>query len=497
MNKMLLTLLVVSAATACAQQPATPVSPPAGTVPSGATPLTFPTNNAPAQTTLPSNTVAAPQPQTTLPSLSPLTRPTPITLPAFTPQTLSGPVQPITLGQAEQRALAANPQISAARLLAFAEGQVVRETRAADLPNIGYNLTAVTANTGGRITAGALNNPSVYQRVGTGISATQLLTDFGRTRDLIRASHLRAQAAEETQLATSNDIIFAVDEAFYKVLAAQSILNVAHQTQATRRQAADQIRALTNAKLKSTLDLSFANVDVSQAKLLVLDSRNSMQAAMAVLNALLGNENLVNYQLVDPAPTSPPVPPADAYPLVQLALQQRPDLLYAVRQQGAAQQFSNAEHKLRLPTISALGAAGVTPARADQITSSWYGAVGANVNIPLFTGFSDEARAKEAAYRAQAAGKQVTLLRNQVARDVRETVLEAQNNFERIAVTQQIFDQADTSLKLLQTRYRLGLSSIVELSQAQLTQTQAEIDFQKALYAYQTSLAAIRYQTGQ
>jgi outer membrane protein len=222
-----------------------------------------------------------------------------------------------------------------------------------------------------------------------------------------------------------------------------------------------------------------------------------MQAAMAILNALLGNENLVNYQLVDPAPTSPPVPPADADPLVQLALQQRPDLLYAVRQQGAAQQFSNAEHKLRLPTISVLGAAGVTPTRADQITSSWYGAVGANVNIPLFTGFSDEARAQEAAYRAQAAGQQVTLLRNQVARDVRETVLEAQNNFERIAVTQQIFDQADTSLKLLQTRYRLGLSSIVELSQAQLTQTQAEIDFQKALYAYQTSLAAIRYQTGQ
>lgn len=496
MNKTIFALLVVSSSVTWAQQPATPVSPPPSTVPNGAAPLTFPANTAPAQTTLLPGTPATPQPQTTLPSLNPQMTQAPFKLPTSTPHTPSGPMQAITLEQAEQRALAANPQINAARLLAFAAGQVVRETRAAELPNIGYNLTAVAANDRARITSGALNNPSVYQRAGTGVSATQLLTDFGRTRDLIRASHLRAQASQETQLATASDIVFAVDQAFFRVLAAQSILDVAHQTQATRQQAADQIRALTNAKLKSTLDLSFADVDVSQAKLLMLDAQNSMQSAMAVLNALLGNENLVNYKLVDPAPTSPPAPPADADPLVQLALQRRPDLLSAVQQQRAAQQFSNAEHKLRLPSVSALGVTGVTPVRAAQITSSWYGAVGANLNIPVFSGFADEARAKEADFRAQAAGQQAALLRNQVARDVRETVLEAQNNFERIAVTHQILNEANTSLQLSQTRYRLGISSIVELSQAQLTQTQADIDYQKALYQYQTSLAAIRYQTG-
>lgn len=498
MKKLFTFVFVVSASTIYAQQPTTPVSPPPGTVPGGAAPLTFPTSTgAPLSNQAPSSTPSAPQPQVSLPTLTPLGAPKPLTLPVFQPHTPSGPEQDLTLAQAEQRAIAANPQITAARLEAFAEGQVVRETRAAELPNIGYNLTAVTANDNARITAGALNNPSVYQRAGTGVSATQLLTDFGRTRDLIRAAHLRAQASQETQLATTNDIVFAVDQAFYRVLAAQAILNVAHQTQATRQEAADQIRALANAKLKSTLDLSFADVNVSQAKLLVLDARNSEESALAILNALLGNENLVNYKLIDPAPTSPPVPPSDADPLIQLALQQRPDLLSAVQQQNAAQQFSEAERKLRLPTITALGTTGVTPVRADQITSSWYGAVGANVSIPVFTGFLYDARAKEASLRSQAASQQVLLLRQQVSRDVRETVLQAQNNFERISVTQQILDEANTSLQLSQTRYRLGISSIVELSQAQLTQTQADIDYQKALYDYQTSLAAIRYQTGQ
>ncbi len=491
--------LLFAVGAACAQQPSTPVSPPPGTIPSGAAPLTFPTStpSAPSVQT-PGSAPSTAQPQTTLPSMTPMGTPQPIQLPVFTPPTPSGPEQSLTLAQAEQRAVAANPQITAARLEALAAGQVVRETRAADLPNIGYNLTAVTANDSARITAGALNNPSVYQRAGTGVSATQLLSDFGRTRDLIRAAHLRAQASQQTQQATTNDITFAVDQAFYRVLAAQSILAVAQQTQATRQEAADQIRALSQAKLKSTLDLSFADVNVSQAKLLVLDARNSAASAFAVLNALLGNEDLVNYKLVDPAPdAAPPLPPANADPLVQLALQQRPDLLSAVEQQNAARQFSEAERKLRLPTITALGATGITPVRADQITSSWYGAVGANVSVPVFTGFLYDARYKEAALRAQVASQQVLQLRQQVARDVRESVLQAQSNFERISVTQQILSEANTSLQLSQTRYKLGISSIVELSQAQLTQTQAQIDFEKARFDYETSLSALRYQTGQ
>jgi outer membrane protein len=52
-------------------------------------------------------------------------------------------------------------------------------------------------------------------------------------------------------------------------------------------------------------------------------------------------------------------------------------------------------------------------------------------------------------------------------------------------------------LDLAQTRYKLGLSGIVELSQAQLAQTQAEIAYANARYAYQTALAVLSFQTGQ
>ena len=92
--------------------------------------------------------------------------------------------QPLTLAQAEQMAIAGNPNITIAHLLALAQQQVTRETRSAELPLAVANLTAVDAHDDSRITAGALNNPIVYQRAGGGLTVQQLLTDFGRTHNL-------------------------------------------------------------------------------------------------------------------------------------------------------------------------------------------------------------------------------------------------------------------------------------------------------------------------
>ena len=144
-----------------------------------------------------------------------------------------------------------------------------------------------------------------------------------------------------------------------------------------------------------------------------------------------------------------------------------------------------------------MGTAGGAPERADQITSSWYGAVGVNVNIPLFNGFLYSARAREAELRASAAQQQVAGLRQSIARDIRVAVLQTQSNFQRIAVTRQLLDQANTAFDLAQTRYKMGLSSIVELSQAQLAQTEAQIDYATARFSYQGSLATLRYEAGQ
>lgn len=218
---------------------------------------------------------------------------------------------------------------------------------------------------------------------------------------------------------------------------------------------------------------------------------------MASLNALLGSESNPAYELVDPTPGDLQPAPEDTETLVQQALGSRPDLAVLVDQQAAARQLASAEHALSRPTLSALAVAGGTPVRADQIQSSWYGAAGANLSIPIFNGFAYSARAKQADLRAQAASEQVRALRDTIARDVRVAALDAQRAYQRIGVSQQLLTQANTALELAQARYNVGLSGIVDLTQAQLAQTTAQIDYANARYAYQTAIATIRFQTGQ
>jgi outer membrane protein len=428
----------------------------------------------------------------------------PLSQPSVTPQSEPQPQSQIppagptlTLAEAEQMALQHNPNISVAHLLQLAQVQVIREVGSEDLPSASADLTAVVAHDNSRITAGALNNPTVYDRAAGGLTVSQLITDFGRTHNLIRNAQSNARAQLDLERASVEDITLAVDQAFYQALTAQEVLRVAQKTVATRQATGDLIGALTESKLRSTLDLSLADVQVSQAQLLVLDAQNDSQAAMANLNAILGSESYVQYDLVDETLETPTAPPADTENLVQLALKARPDLAALNDRSTAAKQFASAEHDLLRPTVSAMASVGGTPVRADQIQSSWYGAAGANINIPVFNGFDYAARGKEADLRAQAAAERVRNLRDSVARDVRTAVLNAQAAFQRIGVSQQLLNQANSALDLAQARYKVGLSDIVDLTQAQLAQTQAEITVANARYAYQTALAEVRFQTGQ
>jgi outer membrane protein len=407
----------------------------------------------------------------------------------------ASPATPMTLSlkQAETLAMQNNPQVSVARLTALASEQVTREVRSNLWPTATANLTGVDSRDNSRITAGGLNNPIIYQRAAAGIMVNQLITDFGRTTNLAASANFAAQAENQNALATKEQILLAVDQAFYGALQAHAVLAVARQTVSARQTLSDQVDALFRSKLKSQLDLSFANVNLAQAKLLLLDAQNNENAARASLSAVLGYANLQAFELIEDTTANAP-PPGNVDDLISEALAVRPELLALGFQYRAAQKFQTAERDLFLPTIEASGAVGDTPVR-NPVLSNWYGAVGVNVAIPVFNGFLYSARAREANLKTQAAQGRLLDLRNRIARDVRTTWLNANAAYEKLSVTQQLLEQAKLALDLAQTRYNLGLSSIVELSQAQLQQTQAQISTAQAGYDYRLTLALLNYQT--
>lgn len=401
--------------------------------------------------------------------------------------------QKLSLADAERIAIQNHPRIQAARHLAAAAQAQVTQAESAYYPQAVGNLTGAEAEHDSRISAGALNNPIIYDRYAYGVSVEQLVTDFGRTHELVKSSGLHAQAQKENVTTSRADVLLNVDRAYYSVLRAQAVLKVAEDTVQNRQLVADQITALEKNKLKSGLDVSFANVDLAQAQLLLIQAQNGVEASYADLSAALGYSDEKTFTLAEEA--VPPAPSPNVSELISQALQNRPELIGGRLDVRSAQTYATAERDLWFPTISAVGTAGLAPYREEPLGSR-YAAAGFDVNIPLFNGHQFGALRAEANAQAQAQEQYLRDLQNGIIREVHKAWLEANAEFQRLSVTQQLLSQATQALDLAQQRYKLGLSSIIELSQAQLNMTQAEITQASAKYDYEDAISALNFQVG-
>ncbi len=410
--------------------------------------------------------------------------------------TLAAPQQTpkLILKDAEALALRNHPLLQAATFDAEAANQVAREQKSAYYPTAIGSLTGVGAIPDSRIDAGYINNPIIYNRYSNGLEINQLITDFGRTSNLVGSARLGAKAVSESAQQTAQDVLLAVNRAYFGVLRAEAVLKVAVETVKARQILADQITTLEKNKLRSLVDVSFAEVDLAQAQLLLVQAQNNEKASYAELAEALGLANPQPFVLAEEP--MPPTPLADPTDLIVQALQDRPDLSSARFSHEAALRYARAERDLWMPTISATGEAGLTPAYQVPL-SDRYAAAGINVNIPIFNGFLFSARHQEANLRAKAADQAMRDLADRISRDVRTAWLDAGTAYQRLAVTAQLLKEATLALDLAQGRYKLGLSSIVELSQAQLNLTQAQIADTSAKYDFQIQSAVLSYQMGQ
>ncbi len=399
----------------------------------------------------------------------------------------------LTMEEAEAIAAKQNPRISAALLDALAAGQATLEARSNWFPQVQGLVTGAGGEFASRIAAGGISASTILNRVAGGISASQLLTDFGRTRQLVDAARFRATASDERSAFSKAVVLLQVRRSYFAGLRARAVLRVAEQTVTTRQVVAEQISALAQSNLRSGLDASFANVNLSEAKLLLAQARNEVRAADADLSWAMGYAQALSFELVETLP--PATPSEDAASMIQVALRERSDVQSARTDLSAAQRFRAAESALSRPTVSAAAVVGYSPLHGNTITDR-YSAAAITMSVPVFNGHLLSARREEASLRSRAVAERVRELETQVARDVQVAWLLTTNSFERTKLADELVKQASLALELSQARYDLGLSSIVELTQAQLSKTAAEIQRASALYEFQTQTSVLAYQQG-
>jgi outer membrane protein len=413
-------------------------------------------------------------------------------------QTASNSVAPaattLTLVQAESIAIENQPRLLAAQLRARAAAQRVREARSGLFPTIAFNATGVAvADTGTATAAGALTTSSISDRFAYGGNLVQLVTDFGRTSALVGAERSLADAQRDMTTLTAAQIRLNVRSAFFQVVGAEAVLHAAQEAQGNRQLIVRQISALAQSQLRSTLDVSFANVLESEAELAVVRAESSVQQQRAHLASAMGQLQPVTAALAEEQ-LPPQLPPDPSSFLIQ-AESQRADLNASIAQQHAASHFADSERRLSYPTLNALGAAGQIPFH-DRTLQGNYAAAGFNLSIPVFNGGLFAARRNEAELESAARTHDVEEVKLEVNEQVQNEWFQAMEAYRSLDVSARLVAQSKESLRLAQARYQAGLGSIVELNEAQLSETSAEINAAGANYTYLTRRAELDFAAG-
>lgn len=401
----------------------------------------------------------------------------------------------LTLSEAREMAIKSHPRITTAQLRSLIAREGIAQARAGYWPSLAANATAVYSGEAvTRIASGSLSNSQIFDHTGVGATLSLLVTDFGRTANLNEAAKSRARAADADAIATRAQLLLQVNAAYLDVLRANAVKGVAEKTLTMRQTVFARTNALAQNQLRSELDVRLAQVSVDEARLLIDSAEKDVQSALTTLSNLIGDNTILGTRALE-VPPAPTEPPSDFSPLTALALQQRPELARFRAEADAARASARAARDARLPTVSLIAAAGYVPTDHPQFDSK-YAAGGVNMNLPLFAGGLYRARQREAELQASAADAAMQDTVNTITRDVRLAWLEAVHARERIGLTASLLENANAALTLAHARFDQGLTSTVELTQAELAQTSAAIAESTADYAYRVRREILDYQTG-
>jgi outer membrane protein len=401
---------------------------------------------------------------------------------------------PLTLVVAEATALANQPRMLAAQLRARESAQRIREARSGFFPTVAFNATGVrVADVGTSTSAGNITTSSISDRFAYGGNLTQLVTDFGRTSALVGSARSTAEAQSDLAIMTRAQVRLNVRDAYFRVLGAEAVLRAARAAQGNRHLIARQLTALAQSQLRSTVDVNFAEVLASEADLAVVRAQSVVAQQRAALATAMGITQPVHALIAEVAVPQDLPPDAESY--LQQALAQRADLNAVEAQQRAATQFATAEKRLSYPTLNVLGAAGQIPYH-DRTLQGDYAGAGFNLNIPVFNGGLFTARHAEAELEASARARDVQQLQLRVSEEVRDSWYQADEAYKSLDVTARLVTQSKEALRLAQARYDAGLGSIVELNEAQLNETSAEITAADATYSYLSRRTALDFAAG-
>jgi len=419
--------------------------------------------------------------------------------PAEPPRTQPpGPGGFLSLGQAVETALRAHPLLQEANATLVAANARTEQARSQYYPQVSANLD--NSYGAGRINprftvGGALLQPNQSIFV-SGVMANQRIYDFGYTQSLVQSSKLAERAQEEDLQARRAIVVLNVERAYFTSQKRRRLVQIAEETVRERGVIRSQIEALYRQQLKSKLDLDLVQVELTNAEALLVRARNDLKASFADLNRAMGVSGPEDYVLDDL-----PVEIRQPRPLETLIADSlsHPELKKAKEIVASSEAKVRAMKKQYLPTISAMASGGSFDPydpRSTQEHGGWW-AAGALMSMPLFTGFLIENQVREAAAQQDAAKATSLNIEQALTQQVTTSYLETLSLAQQIKLAEEQVRTAKEALQLSRQRYKLGLGSVVEVTQSEVAVTAAQMRLAEAQYDYKIAEVTLAYAAGQ
>lgn len=400
------------------------------------------------------------------------------------------PGETLTLNRAIDLALKNQPSINAGNAAVRASEARIQQARSSYYPQLaasgGYTRSYVSNSSSGSGSSGAADHYS------STVAFNQNVYDFGRTSSQVAIQKFNTQSAHSDLQSTTDQVVFNVKQAYYNLLETERAKVVAKEAVAQFQRHLDQARGFFEVGTKPKFDVTKAEVDLSTARLNLIRAENQVSLARVTLNNTMGLPDAPAYTLQD---TLSFVKYELSYQeAVKKAALQRADL-QSLRYRGSASRESvNLAKKGYWPTVS--GSAGYTFTGAGfPLDRGWN--YGLSLNVPLFSGFLTKYQVAEAQANADTIRSNELTLRQDIFLQVQQGYIALRDAAESIQTTELAVRQAKENLELATGRYEAGVGSPIEVTDAVVAYSNAQLAYSQALYNYKIAQATIELAIGE
>lgn len=396
----------------------------------------------------------------------------------------------MTLDKCIELALGNNPQINAAFHDILASDARIKQVWANYFPQLSWQ-TGYTKIKQLQLSDALGKNLTFNYYILGQVTLQQMLYDFGVTQNQATIKRLDYEAYKTTLSATINDVIYQTKDAYFNLLFAFENRRVAEDTVKKFEMFYNQAKAFYEIGMNPKVDVTIAEVNLSNAKLQLIQADNAVNLAVAKLNNVMGVPFIDKYNVQERLKYQPV--DVSFNQSVEIARDARPELKLAELKVESANQTMKLVKKSYFPTLSVEG----QYQRGGKSWNSNYGYnIGGYLNFPTINGMLIKNEIKEARYLYDKEIANAKNTQNSIYLEIQNAFLTLEEKKNQIPVAILGVKQAKENYELSYGRYRVGEASPTELKDAQINYQQAQLTYYNALYQYNSSKAALEKAIG-